>query len=402
LNEFKRGWPALLGAFIGIAAGVSSTFFYSLALFLKPLAAEFGWSRGEASLGALVGTLAAAVAAPATGRLIDRAGSARTAIVSTLVLAAGFAALGYLTGGIASFLAIIAIMSLLNVGSSAMSYSRILIATFDRHRGLALGLALMGSGVGATLIPALLIPYIAAHGWRAGYYCLAIAVLAAILPVACLVLPRRARAPAPDGIAAGASLTISYPQRSVWAEPTFRLLGAIFLLAATAVLGTVVHFVAMLMDAGIEPGRAGRLAGLIGLAVSGARLIAGLLLDRFRAEAVTAILFACSAIGMLVLAAGGTSMAMPGALAIGLGVGAEVDLISYLVSRHFPTAEYGRFYGGVYGLFLLGGALGPALIGFLFDASHTYALPLSVSAGFLVCASLLALRIPRLIGRVSG
>jgi cyanate permease len=403
LNEFKRGWPALVGAFIGVAAGVSSTFFYSLALFLKPLAAEFGWSRGEASLGALIGTLGAAVAAPATGRLIDRAGSTRVAVASTLILAAGFAALGFFTVGLASFLMTIAVMSLLDVGSSPMSYSRLLIAKFDRHRGLALGFALMGSGVGATLVPAMLVPYIATHGWRAGYECLAVAVLLATVPVALLTRGGRSRAAGAGGEPIdGGSVTANRApprQNSLWRDPTFRLLGVIFLLAATAVLGTVVHFVAMLMDAGIDPDRAGRLAGSIGLSVIGGRLVTGVLLDRFPATRVTAGLFGCAALGMVVLAAGGTAMALPGALALGLGVGAEVDLIAYLVSRHFPDTDYGRVYGGVYGLFLLGAALGPALIGVLFDATHTYTLPLALGAGLLGAAAILALRIPPLAGR---
>jgi MFS family permease len=97
---------------------------------------------------------------------------------------------------------------------------------------------------------------------------------------------------------------------------------------------------------------------------------------------------------MICLAVGGAAAAVPGALAVGLGVGAEVDLIAYLVSRHFPAANYGAFYGGVYGAFLVGGAGGPALIGALFDLSGGYTWPLAVSATLLIVAGVLALRIP--------
>jgi MFS family permease len=74
-GEFLRGWPVLLGAVTGIAAGLSSLYFYSLGVFIKPLASEFGWSRAEVSLGALVGTLAAAAFSPLAGRAADRFGS---------------------------------------------------------------------------------------------------------------------------------------------------------------------------------------------------------------------------------------------------------------------------------------------------------------------------------------
>ncbi len=389
MNEFKRGFATLLGSFIGIAAGVSSTYFYSLGIFLKPVGADFGWTRGEASLGPLVGTLAAAIAAPLTGRAIDRLGPVFMALASMLVLAAGFAMLGSVTGGLGSFLLIIAIMSLLNVGSSPMSYSRLLVADFTRHRGMALGIALTGTGVGAALLPAFLVPYIAAHGWRAGYHELALGVLAACIPLT-LLFSRRLRKPVVEPRASD----VVTAQPAAWRDPLFRLLATIFFLAAVAVLGTVVHFVALLMDAGFPADRAGRVAGVIGLAVIGGRVIAGLLLDRVPAQWVTAGLFFGSAAGMVWLAIGGPSAALPGALAVGLGVGAEVDLIAYLVSRHFPSTRYGTFYGGVYGAFLVGGAAGPALTGALFDVSGSYAVPLAVSAVLLCGASLLALRIP--------
>lgn len=405
MNEFKRGFATLLGSFIGIAAGVSSSYFYSLGIFLKPVGADFGWTRGEASLGPLVGTLAAALAAPMTGRAIDRVGPVVMALASMLVLAAGFALLGSVTSGLTSFLVIIGIMSLLNVGSSPMSYSRLLVADFARHRGVALGVALTGTGVGAALLPALLVPYIAAHGWRAGYHELSLMVLLACLPLMLLFMGRLRKSPAGPGAVSPMSAPTAgdgaardgaagSERIAVWRDPVFRLLATIFFLAAVAVLGTVVHFVALLMDAGIAADRAGRVAGIIGLSVIGGRLIAGLLLDRVPAQWVTAGLFISSAVGMVWLAVGGTAAAIPGALAVGLGVGAEVDLIAYLVSRHFPPTSYGAFYGGVYGAFLLGGAAGPALVGGLYDRSGAYAVPLVVNAVLLGGASLLALRIP--------
>lgn len=389
-DELSRGWPLLLGGFIGIAAGVSSLYFYSLGLFLKPLAEAFGWSRGQASLGPLVGTLCAAIASPATGRLMDRIGAVKTAIASMLLLAAGFATLGLATTGLGSFLLITAIMSLVTVGSSPLAYTRLVVGAFDRHRGIALGLALTGTGIGAMLTPMLLLPYIAGQGWREAYFALALVVLAAT-PVVALLLARRS-----GSETARPALP---PLKTITGEPTFRLLGAIFLFAAMGVLGTVVHFVAMLTDAGLSPARAGALAGAIGIALIGGRAAAGLLLDRFPARLVTCGLFLLSALGMAALAIGGTALALPGALALGLAVGAEVDLIAYLVSRHFHSSVYGAAYGGVYGLFLVGGAIGPALTGYLFDLTGGYLAPLLLSAGWLTLAAMLALRLRSADGR---
>jgi MFS family permease len=383
-NEFARGWPLLLGGFLGIAAGLGSLYFYSLGLFLKPLAETFGWSRGQASLGPLVGTLCSALASMPSGRLMDRIGPARIAIIAMVLLAAGFAALGFATGGLASFLLITAVTSLVTLGSTPLAYTRLVVGAFDRHRGVALALVLTGTGIGAMLTPILLLPYIAAHGWRSGYFALAVVVLVAT-PVVAMLIARRGTAPA-----RGAA---SSPIASVLGEPAFGLLGAIFLLAAIGVLGTVVHFVPMLTDAGLPPTRAGAIAGAIGMAVIGGRVLAGLLLDRLPAYGVTAGLFAIPAVGMALLAAGGATLALPGALAIGLGVGAEIDLIAFLVARHFPRADYGAAYGGIYSLFLVGGAIGPALVGTLFDLTGGYAMPMLLSAVSLTAAAGLALRL---------
>jgi hypothetical protein len=53
----------LLGAFLGVSTGISSLYFYSLGPLMKPIAASYGWSRGEASLGILVGGLASPISA---------------------------------------------------------------------------------------------------------------------------------------------------------------------------------------------------------------------------------------------------------------------------------------------------------------------------------------------------
>jgi MFS family permease len=396
MNEFRRGWPLLLGSFIGIATGISSLYFYSFGLFLKPVAADYGWSRGAASLGPLLGTLGAALAAAPAGQLMDRIGPRRVATVSMLLLAAAFASLGIITNGLFSFLAIATILSILAVGSSPLSYTRIVIGAFDKHRGLALGLALTGTGVGATLAPLALTPLIAMHGWRTGYLVLAMIVLIATVPVS-LLLGRHEKTSGTPVTRQSAGIKLS----SVIAEPGFTLLAGAFFLAAAGVLGSVVHFPAMLSDAGLSASTTGMLTGLIGIAVIAGRATTGLLLDRVPAHMVAAAMFGLSAVGISLLAIEGANMAIPGAIALGLSVGAEADLVAYLVSRLFPQKIYGSAYGGVYAMFLLGSAIGPALIGVLFDLSGGYTLPFSAAALCLMVAALLILRLHRYTERAT-
>src|SRR6266852_3817100 len=120
--EFERGWRVVAGSLLGISIGVSSLFFYSLGIFIKPIAAEFSWGRGAASLGALVGTASAALVAIPVGRLVDRVGSVPVAMGSLALLALALAALGTWTSNLASFLILIALLSLFTAGSTPLAY----------------------------------------------------------------------------------------------------------------------------------------------------------------------------------------------------------------------------------------------------------------------------------------
>jgi MFS family permease len=391
LNEFARGWRVVAGSLLGISVGVSSIYFYSLGVFIKPLAAEFGWGRGDASLGALVGTAGAAVVAIPVGRLVDRIGSIRVAIGSLLLLAAGFTALGALTSGLISFLAITVLLSLLTAGSSPLPYTRLVVAAFARRRGLALGVVLAGTGLGALLIPMLLLPFVAAHGWRAGYFALGGVVMVSS-PIVWALLSRRESAP-----------VLQRPVRlaELLGSSAFRLLAGIFFLASFAILGTLVQFVSMLTDWGLAPGKAGATAGLIGLSAIAGRLGVGLLLDRAPPLWVTAGVFVTVACALGLLTVLGAAFAAPGALMLGFGVGAEVDLIAFLVARYFSPVLYGQTYGALYAVFLVGGALGPAASGYLQQETGNYRWSLIGAAALLLLAAAVTLLLARWLRRMS-
>jgi MFS family permease len=384
----------LLGAFLGVSTGLSSLYFYSLGPLMKPIAATYGWSRGEASLGSLVGALVLALVSPFVGRIMDRVGPTVVSIVSMIMLSASFAALGLFVGSLFGFLALTALLTATSVGSSPLPYTRVLVEHFDRRRGVALAITVMGSGVGATLMPYLLVPFIASHGWRSAYFALATVVAIAIIPVAFLIRGATAKAE-PERLH-----RIHKPAalRGIVRNRAFALLGGLYFLSSLAVFGTTVHFVPMLSDAGLPASVVGKIGATLGFTILGGRLFTGLLLDRFAAGRVAASLFCLSAAGMLALGIGGVEAALPAAVAIGLGMGAEVDLLGYLVARHFHPSVFGTAYGGIYAFLNLGAAIGPATIGLMYDHTHGYSVPMTVAAISLLLASLLALALdqPRL------
>jgi MFS family permease len=386
--EFERGWRVVAGSLLGISIGVSSLFFYSLGIFIKPIAAEFSWGRGAASLGALVGTASAALVAIPVGRLVDRVGSVPVALGSLALLALAFAALGIWTSSLASFLILTALLSLLTAGSTPLPYTRLVVAAFERARGLALGITLAGTGLGALLVPVCLTPFVARHGWRMGYF-----ALAGVIVILSPLLWRLIRtAPEPAG-----TRRVALPFPQLIRSREFRLLALMFFLASLAILGTLVQFVPMLTDWGLSARKAGATAGLIGAAAIAGRLLVGLLLDRVAPLVVTAGVFLLVAGGLVLLGLAGPTFAVAGAVVLGLAVGAEVDLIAFLVGRYFLSALYGQTYGALYAVFLIGGALGPAISGYSQQATGDYRASLFGAGGCLIAAAALSIFLARIV-----
>lgn len=389
-SEFREHWRVLLGAFFGVGGGYGSLYFYSSGLFLKPLAGEFGWSRGQASLGPLVAMAVLAAALPFAGRLVDRWGAARMGVLGLAGLGVGFSLVGVFTSGLTSFLLLMALLPLLSVASTPISFTRVVIGRFRRGRGLALGIAQTGAGLGATLLPALLVPLIQAHGWRVGYFALA-GALAVIAPLTALLL--KGADPPPVLLDRGAA-----PRGTVVRSPGFWALGALIFLVAFPVMGSIIHFVPLLTDAGMSPVAAAGLASALGLSVIGGRILIGQLLDRFDAGWVTAGVFALSASGMIALLLGAPPLLS--AVLIGVAAGAEVDMMAYLVARRFAPSVYGAAYGGVCVFHAIGLATGPAVAGRLFDIAGDYHLWLITAATTLFAAAALALATQRGRGAV--
>jgi OFA family oxalate/formate antiporter-like MFS transporter len=161
----------------------------------------------------------------------------------------------------------------------------------------------------------------------------------------------------------------------------------------------VLHMIPMVTDAGIELSRAALIQSGLGIAVIVGRVAIGLLADHFFAPRLAALALSLTALGMVLLATGGTAMAVPAAFAIGFALGAEVDLIGYLTARYFGMAWYGRLYGMLYGAFVLGTGLSPVLIAELQAIHGSYRLPLYVCATLVATAVILFASAPAFTDR---
>ncbi len=199
------------------------------------------------------------------------------------------------------------------------------------------------------LIPILTAALIATLGWRATVLALGVVALAAF-PVAFFFLAEPS--PRATGVqATGDSLKAAARKRPFWV-----ILAAFFLLG-TIGSAVLVHQIRLLLDAGIAPGVANLMPAALGVALIVARLVTGWLLDRVRVSVIMVVYLVGGVVSSLLFASGpNVATAIIAAALAGLLIGAEFDVLSYLVPRYFGRRAFGKIYGIAFAVFQLAAA----------------------------------------------
>lgn len=369
--EWRANWRVGLASFLAI--GLSFGAFQSLSsLFVMPLQAAFGWSRGEIAF-AYNASLITALASPFVGRAVDRFGPRKIMMVGMAVTAALYIVLAAMNGSLFLFYALQVLASVIGLSASGLTCSRVVSEVFVGSRGLSLAAARSGLSLASAALPALLFAVIAAYGWRAGYLLEAALVLVVALPAVFLWIGRTKALPPGDNRARERYAPIAWASllrsRRVW----LLCLGAgLGYAPANAIMSQLQP---MLVGKGIEASAAAGFVGVAGLASFFGAIVTGSLVDRFWAPGI-AFLFACgSAVGTAMLAlnpALSGSSATLAVLLVGLGLGAEIDVVAYMVARYFGLRSFSTIYGLTVFFIALSSALGASLLGFAFDRSGGY------------------------------
>lgn len=386
------GWRVLLAAVIGLAFSPGPLIFGSLGLFAPHLAHDFGWNRGAIMLSLTFFNVAGVIASPFTGALIDRIGVRKVLFPALLALVLGFVALSQLGGSRPLFYAIAFVWGGLTVGTQSISYTKLITGWFVRRRGLAVGIAAAGLGLGYTLVPLIVGRLLAQMDWR--HAMLALAALVVLLPILVNAVFSR---PNPAVRAAGGADLAGLTVAQARATPAFRQMAAAIFLASAALTGVVPHIALLALDRGMSTQQAAAIAATYGLSTIFGRVLVGALADRFFVPRVAMAFFGMSAVGFVLAAllgaSGSAGMLMLVALTIGLGFGAESDVIALFISRYFGQRCFGAIYGLLLAIFLVGSSVGPALFGYGHDLAGSYGPPMLAGAVVMALACLMLARL---------
>jgi MFS family permease len=415
---FYYGWVIVgLGLVsMGFWTGIRSSF----SVFYVALLEEFPWSRGGAAGVQSLAFIVYLVLSPLIGGLIDRYGPRRVILPGIVLLCAGLILSSY-TNSLAQFYFFYGVVVASGISFiSIVAYSSLLAHWFEKKRGMAVGFAVSGMGLGTFLLVPLAQYFISLWGWRTSFIALAVLVFVLLFPISLIFLRHK---PAdlglnPDGLLQGES-----PKRKsveviddVWAEADWTLrrafgtirywaLLAFAFFSITPVYFMVVHSVRFLVDQGLHKMSAAFVLAMVGIISLGLRIFWGWLSDRIGREPTFSIggfFIALAALSLMMIElTGKKELAYLFAVFLGMGWGVTAPMFISISADLFQGRRFGLIYGVVEAVIGGGCAFGAWFGGFIFDRAHSYRAAFVLSIVFAVLSCILVwFSAPRKVRRI--
>ena len=354
----RNGLLTTFGATVGLALGPSVIANLTVTSYIPAIEQEFGWLRSDVSFAFSLVAYMIVIMSPLQGFLVDRYGSRRVVLTSIPLFALSLAAIYFTPANIYVYYLLWAIVPVAGLGLWPLGYLQAVTPWFDRKLGLALGCANAGIGVGSLALPYLVIaPIIAAYSWRHALVAIALLVLFVSWPVVayCVREPSAADIAARKQSVAAKAFGLSL--RHAAREPTFWMLNLGFFLLGVTATSLVTQQVPLLRDAGWTAAETTQLQITFAFGLLFARVAVGFVIDHIFAPRVMTTVSIGGAVAC-VLYAVYPDLGYVSALLIGFLLGAEFDVLAFLIKRYYGNVAYGRIYGVIFGVFYLGSAVG--------------------------------------------
>ncbi|MFJ4452800.1 MFS transporter [Pseudomonas sp. NPDC089392] len=384
MREWREHWRLGLAALIG--TGMCLSVWPSVSsLFVAPLQEAFGWSRGDISL-AQNASLAAALIAPVLGRLVDRVGVRPVLIGGLLLTACAYFSLALMHGPLPLYYLLYGLLSVVGAATTGLTFTRVVTGAFVGSRGLALAITRSGLALSGALLPPAVFAIIATYGWRMGFVALGTLILLIALPTAWLWI--RGASVAPTSAPAGAKAQIS-----LWGLLKNHKVVLVCVASAlnyAPIVALLSQFQPLLVGKGLEAASAAALIGVVGVSALIGAFVTGMLVDRIWAPLVACIFTLGPAAGCLLLLPESLEpwVAIVALILLGLGQGAEIDVVAFMIARYFGMRSYASIYGISVFCIAVMIAIQGSLIGLSYDYFGNYNVALMVAAGCFVLAAL--------------
>ena len=404
MKRFLRREPIYYGWYIALVLAITETvsygvLFYAFPVFIAPMEAEFGWSRGELSGAFSLSILITGLVALPVGHWLDRHGARLLMTLGSI----GATVIVALWSQVGSFPEFIAVMALMGFFGAAISYEpafAVIATWFAQSRGTAMALVTFIAGFASTVFTPLSYALLEAYGWRQAILILAIVLGVITIPLHALVLRRK---PADLGIEsasqhsaapAGAGPTTSL--RAVLRSRYFWLLTLAFSLSTLSISAVRIHFIPLLISVNIQPGSAALASGAIGVMQVVGRMIFAPVERRFSSRTMAIGVLVLLTISMTILLLGSAPWLIVVFVALfGMAIGTHTLTRPLMVADSYATAFYGRISSSMVIFVTLAGTMSPFAAGVMFDLFGSYNPMLILAAGFSLLSVVLIWLLPR-------
>lgn len=380
-TPFFYGWVILIVGTIGsIMIGPSQTF--TVGIFIDQFIADLGISRANVSLIYGLATLSASLLLPLTGRLVDRHGSRRMALIVAFLLGLACVGMAGVGGAVTVFAGLLA-LRFLGFGSLQLVSNNLIAQWFIRQRGMVMGLSGLSLSIGLIIFPALAEWLITRFDWRMAWVVFGLLVWAVMLPVSWFFFKDKPEQyglkPDGDGPVPAHLFSPTLVAERNWTLAEARHTGIfwLFLIALSTMsmvlAGLVFHQLSLFEVRGLSRESAiHAFRGMALFAVIG-NLGMGRLLDRFSARsllAVALLLLLGAMLTVQVMATAWQAFAVGGLMGLVSGSFRVMDATVW--PKYFGRLHLGSIKGAT-SISIIGcTALGPYLLGFSFDYFGSY------------------------------
>ena len=397
MKKIHYGWFVVAAscAIIAMTSGIITNCFSQ---FIKPVCADMGFTRQQMSMNQTIVSVIGMGFGLVWGAISRRINLHRWMCAAALLLPVCYFCYSF-APDLTAFYAVTVVLSLVFCFISMMLFTYIVGNWFVKNRGTALGLASMGSGIGAMVMNSVINWLILSYGWRSAYQISAVLMFAVVVPLTFFVLRVR---PEDKGLrpygageqtASGKPVTRfeGFAYREVIRMPLFYVVGAI---SVTQVMAICVFYQTVaphLSDMGYTSTFAATMASITMGALAVGKIILGKLFDRFgtRRAAVTAC--TCTLLGLvgMIFCTFKPALALI-VLGVGLGCSFGAVCMPLIVQNIFGMKDYNAVYGKLTACTGVGSAVAPVLSGRVFDTCGSY-LPIYIAAALAVACAIVVL-----------
>ena len=407
-RKFFYGWY-IVGT--GFLTNIASAFALAstLSIFLKPLTAELGISRGVFSLLRSGEGIIGALSAPFVGTLVDRYGGRWLIAIGTAIVAAGYFVLGHVDTFTQFALVRLSLVTLGDAMMGSMVVNIVIAQWFLRRRGRAFAISSMGVGFAKVCMPIVAASLIVWFGWRQtwvvfGLVTLVLGVVPALLfirrsPEEMGLLPDGTEEPVASKIKQDRAATdattnqdLEWTRGEAMRTRTFWLLVITFGIASVGVTGLNLHVYPYVTDLGHPPLVAATVMSVIASMQLFSPLAWGFFAEHVDVRIAAMLRFVIQGIGL------GLAMLTPslfclyaGFFLYGIGLGGNMVLPEVLWANYFGRRSLGKVRGLGLLISQVMAAAGPPFFGFLFDITNGYGLSFAIFGCALIISAVLSL-----------